>query len=150
MLERLLLTVVLIALGYGLYRIYGWALLRARSRRGLGLQSYRPGRPAILYFTDPGCAPCVNVQDPALKEVAAILGDRLQIIKVQALQRPDLTDAWGVLSLPTTFIIDSEGRPRGVNHGVARSGRLLNQLAEAGERIPDGTIETFGSSMPSG
>src|SRR3970282_511457 len=97
------------------------------------MKENRPGRPRILYFTDPGCAPCLTVQDPALQEVAAQFGEGLQIIKVQALERPELTDAWGVLSLPTTFIIDSGGRRRGVNRGVARAPHLLDQLAAIGE-----------------
>jgi len=132
--DRLVLALALLLLGYLAYRGYGWAVLRRRARYGLGIDEYRPGRPAILYFTDPGCAPCLSVQDPALQEVAALYGEGLQIIKVQALERPDLTDGWGVLSLPTTFIIDSGGRPRGVNHGVARAPRLLDQLATIGER----------------
>jgi thiol-disulfide isomerase/thioredoxin len=133
MLDRLALALFLLVLGYLAYRAYGWAVLRRQARHGLGLDEYRPGRPAILYFTDPGCSPCLTVQDPALQEVAAQFGEALQIIKVQALERPELTDAWGVLSLPTTFIIDSGGRPRGVNHGVARAPRLLDQLAAIGE-----------------
>jgi hypothetical protein len=144
MLERLLLATLLVALGYTIYRVYGWAIIRGRRRAGLGLEDYQSGRPAILYFTDPGCAPCVNLQDPALNEIRAGFGDRVQIIKIQALERSELTDAWGVLSLPTTFIIDSAGRPRGVNHGVARAPRLLDQLAAIGERIPEGTIESSG------
>ncbi|HLF37292.1 MAG TPA: thioredoxin family protein [Anaerolineales bacterium] len=132
-LDRLALALALILLGYLTYRAYGWAVLRRRARHGLGIDEYRPGRPAILYFTDPGCAPCLSVQDPALQEVAAQFGEGLQIIKVRALERPELTDAWGVLSLPTTFIIDSGGRPRGVNHGVARAPHLLDQLAAIGE-----------------
>ncbi len=132
-LDRLALALGLIVLGYVAYRAYGWAVLRRRVRHGLGIEEYRPGRPAILYFTDPGCAPCLTVQDPALQEVAAQFGEGLQIIKVQALEHPELTDSWGVLSLPTTFIIDSSGRPRGVNHGIARAPRLLDQLAAIGE-----------------
>ena len=132
-LDRLTLAFALIGLVYLAYRAYSWAVLRRRARHGLGIDEYRTGRPAILYFTDPGCAPCLSVQDPALQEVAAQFGEGLQIIKVRALERPELTDAWGVLSLPTTFIIDSGGRPRGVNHGVARALHLLDQLAAIGE-----------------
>ena len=130
MLERLVLTVVIIALGIAAYRLYGWAVLR---RSGVGLLNYKIGSPAIVYFTDPGCAPCLAVQDPALEELASQVGDAVQIIKVQALERPDLANAWGVLSLPTTFVIDSKGRPRRVNHGVAKAQRLLDQLRQIGE-----------------
>ncbi len=133
MLERLLLALLLIAAGLLAYRLYGWLVLRRRALAGLGVDEYLPGTPAVLYFTDPGCAPCITVQDPALTELSERFGPRLQIIKIQALERPELTNAWGVLSLPTTFIIDASGRPRGVNHGVARAGKLERQLEAIGE-----------------
>ena len=145
-LERFVLALALILVGYLAYRLYGWFVMRRLVRTGLGLDGYTPGKPAILYFTDPGCAPCQTVQDPALEQVALQYGARLQIIKVQALERPDLTDSWGVLSLPTTFIIDAGGRPRGVNHGVTRAPRLTDQLRAIGVIAPlrsePGTIET--------
>ena len=146
--ERLALALGLIVVGYLAYRLYGWFVLRRLARAGINLEGYTLGKPAILYFTDPGCAPCQAVQDPALEQVAAQYGDRLQIIKVQALENPHFTDSWGVLSLPTTFIIDAQGHPRGVNHGVARAPRLVDQLLSIGEASPvqseSDTIETVG------
>ncbi|MCZ6529555.1 MAG: thioredoxin family protein [Chloroflexi bacterium] len=145
--ERLALALGLILVGYLAYRLYGWFVLRRLARAGLTLDGYTLGKPAILYFTDPGCAPCQTVQDPALEEVASQYGERVQIIKVQALEDPHFTDSWGVLSLPTTFIIDAKGRPRGVNHGVARAPRLVDQLAAIGETPPlqgePGTIDSL-------
>ncbi|MFQ5942109.1 MAG: thioredoxin family protein [Anaerolineales bacterium] len=132
-LDRLAIALALILLGYLAYRLYGWFVLRKLARAGVSLEGYTLGKPAILYFTEPGCAPCQTVQDPALERVATQYGERLQIIKVQALENPHLADSWGVLSLPTTFIIDAHGRPRGVNHGVARAPKLIDQLAAAGE-----------------
>ena len=148
MLERLGIALGFIIAGYLSYRLYGWLTMRRLARAGISLEGYTLGKPAILYFTDPGCAPCQAVQDPALEEVAAQYGERLQIIKVQALADPHFTDSWGVLSLPTTFIIDAKGHPRGVNHGVARAPRLVDQLLSIGEASPiqsePDTIETVG------
>ncbi len=147
LLERLALALALILVGYLAYRLYGWFVLRRLARAGLSLDGYKLGKPAILYFTDPGCLPCQTVQDPALEQVASQYGERLQIIKVQALDNPHFTDSWGVLSLPTTFIIDARGRPRGVNHGVARAPRLVDQLTAIGEtpslRGEPGTIDSL-------
>lgn len=146
LLERLALALGLILAGFLAYRLYGWYVMRRLARAELGLDGFTLGKPAILYFTDPGCAPCQTIQDPALEQVASQYGERLQIIKVQALDRPDLANSWGVLSLPTTFIIDAKGHPRGVNHGVARAQRLVNQLNAIGvaysQQAEPSTIDT--------
>ena len=51
-------------------------------------------------------------------------------LEVDVENQPDLASHWGVLSVPTTFIIDLEGRPRRVNHGVARETKLRQQIEE--------------------
>lgn len=128
---RALVALLLVSLGLGLYRLYtGWQLARAR-RHTRGLEALQAGVPAILYFTTPNCQPCKTIQRPALQQLSGQWGDRLQIIEVDASRQPELADYWGVLSVPTTFIIDSSGDARRVNHGVARAGALLRQLEEA-------------------
>ncbi len=136
MIERLVLSLVLAAAAFAVYRIGVWLALARAGTRGLRLRDYRPGRPAILSFSGEGCASCHTIQQPALEELRAEFGGGLQVIEVDALAQPDLADHWGVLSLPTTFIIDRQGRPRRVNHGPARADRLRAQLAEIGESAP--------------
>lgn len=101
-----------------------------RQRADLGLDDFRIGVPAILYFTTPDCVPCRTVQGPAIEELRAQFEERLQIIKVDASERIDLANQWGVLSVPTTFIIDALGQPRHVNNGVASAAKLRQQLRE--------------------
>ena len=101
-----------------------------RQRVDLGLADFRIGVPAILYFTTPDCVPCRTVQGPAIEELRAQFEERLQIIKVDASERIDLANQWGVLSVPTTFIIDALGQPRHVNNGVASAAKLRQQLRE--------------------
>lgn len=135
--ERVLLAILIIGLGLGAYRLFTAGVLRRRARRGLQLNTYERGRPAILYFTMPYCLPCETVQAPALRELKSRFGQRLQVIEIDATQSPEQADRWGVLSVPTTFIIDAKGQPRGVNHGVARVDKLERQLLSIGERRPD-------------
>lgn len=134
-LTRLGIATAIIFAGVAIYlastklRLY---LLRRRAKGdsnsiGVGL---REGVPGILYFTTPDCAPCRTVQGPAVEELREQFGDRLQIVKVDASERTDLADYWGVLSVPTTFIIDAQGRPRHVNNGVTPAVRLRQQLRE--------------------
>ena len=134
---RGLWAAAIIGAGLALYWLVNRILLARLRGKRLGLDSIRPGIPAILYFTTPGCAPCKAVQRPALQNVQALLGERLQVIEVDAEARPDLANYWGVLSVPTTFIIDARGEPRRVNHGVASTDKLLGQLEEvAGGSVP--------------
>lgn len=125
---RLLWALAIIGGGIGLYRLVNrWSLLRARGK-SRGLESAPPGVPVLLYFTTPTCAPCKTVQRPAIRLLGEQLGDRLQVIEVDASARPDLASHWGVMSVPTTFFIDASRRPRHVNHGVATVDKLLKQF----------------------
>ena len=94
----------------------------------LGTENIEYGIPAILYFTTPLCQICKSVQKPELNKIKKLLKNKIQIIEVNAMEENKLADYWGVLSVPTTFIIDSEGRPRKINIGVTSSGKLLTQV----------------------
>jgi len=134
-LTRSLITLLLITSGLALYWLTNRVLLARVRGRKLGLESLQPGIPAILYFTSPTCVPCKTVQRPELSRLKEMMGDGLQIIQVDCTERPDLATDWGVLSVPTTFIIDAKGRPRGVNHGVTRADKLYKQIVDTGYSI---------------
>ncbi len=140
MMERLLLAFAIVAAMWTAYQALTRLVLLLRARRGLRIDAYHLGRPAILYFTAPGCSPCETIQRPALLQLKALYGDRLQLIEVDASQHPGLADSWGVLTVPTTFLVDRQARPRGVNHGVARAGRLMDQLIAIDEPPPQRTL----------
>ena len=107
--SRALLALAIAGVGYGVYELTSRAvLMRASKRSYLGLEGFRPGAPAILYFTTPTCMPCKTVQRPAIQSVQQQIGD-VQVIEVDASTQPELANHWGVLSVPTTFIINSKG-----------------------------------------
>ena len=87
-----------------------------------------PNKPVIVYFTTPDCAPCKTVQRPAIQKVANLLGENLEIVEIDATERPDLAKTWGVLSVPTTFLLDAHGEARYVNNGVTRVEKLMEQI----------------------
>jgi thiol-disulfide isomerase/thioredoxin len=93
-----------------------------------GLEQLRPGVASVLYFYSPDCVPCRSAQRPALERLQSQMGQTLQVIEVDAAANTAIADHWGVLSVPTTFVIDPQGQPRRVNHGVASSEKLLQQL----------------------
>lgn len=132
--DRVVLALALLLAGIALYWLFTrFMLLRARKGRSLAgadLPAYRAGLPAILYFTTPDCATCRTAQRPALQRVRAAFGECLQLIEVNAQERTDLADRWGVLSVPTTFILDASGQPREVNYGAASTEKLLRQMGQ--------------------
>lgn len=135
MAERLVLVIILFALGYV---IYHWAKhrqitqLTQRAAEAISdpvLRDLRPGVPAIVYFTMPTCAPCKTVQRPALAEMEREFGENLQIVTIDAAEHGDAAELWGVLTVPTTFILDERLATRDVNYGVADATKLRRQLA---------------------
>jgi thiol-disulfide isomerase/thioredoxin len=132
---RFLLALALMAGGVALYWSINRLLIRRVQQRHLEIPNYQPGVRSIVYFTTPECMPCKTVQRPALQRLKQHLGDQLNIIEVNAKERPDLAGQWGVLSVPTTFVIDASGELRHINHGVTRVEKLLEQVMEGEPEI---------------
>jgi thiol-disulfide isomerase/thioredoxin len=133
MIDRLMILIAVAALAVIVYRQFQRAQMRhAAQLAPLDplLAVRRPGVPAILYFTSPTCVPCKMQQRPAIQRLLNELGDGVQVIEVDALEQPDAADRWGVLSIPTTFILDRQGQPREINYGVTRTEKLKHQLQE--------------------
>ena len=129
---RLLIALAIVLAGMALYRLLNNLTLRRARARALvpGLETARPGLPVLLYFTTPTCAPCKTVQRPAIQRLQKNIGDHLEVVEVDAASQPEIASQWGVLSVPTTFLIDAQGNPRYVNHGVAPLEKLQRQYAE--------------------
>lgn len=133
MIGRLVIVFVLAVAGIVAYQGFRrWQLWRAArvAPRDPLLAALRPGVPAILYFTTPTCAPCKTQQRPAIRRLLDELGERVQVIEINALEQPDAADRWGVLSVPTTFVLDRTGRPQQVNYGVADTEKLKRQVTK--------------------
>jgi thiol-disulfide isomerase/thioredoxin len=130
---RLLLVLGLTIGGVVLYLVSNrLLLLRARVlnahiREGESGFVYS-GKPVLLYFTTPTCAPCKTVQQPAIERLQARLGETLQVVEVDVAAEPEMAGRWGVMSVPTTFVLDAEGLPRFINHGVTLEEKLARQV----------------------
>ena len=143
------LSLVGLALYAGWNRFQLGRLGRQPAARLRGLETFRPGVPGILYFTTPDCQVCLTTQKPALRRLEAELGEGVQVVEVDATQQPDLADYWGVLSVPTTFIIDAKGQPQHINHGLTNKDKLRRQL-EAGRAAPAAEAAAVARRVGSG
>jgi len=129
--ERILLTVA-IAIGIVvLWQVYNRLAVRRLAQtapRDPLLVSLSSRVPTILYFSTQHCAPCKTQQVPALKQLEHEWGERMHVVYVDCEQQPEAADRWGVFSVPTTFVLDSEHKPTAVNRGVASATTLQRQL----------------------
>lgn len=66
----------------------------------------------------------------ALRKITDLLGPKIQVVEIDASNQPEVARQWGVLSVPTTFVIDKKGKARFVNHGVTRADKLLHQIGQ--------------------
>ncbi|HET9911877.1 MAG TPA: thioredoxin family protein [Anaerolineales bacterium] len=122
------LAIGIIGLGVFAYWLINQRLLERARNNVSTLFGKLPDKPVLVYFTTPDCAPCKTVQRPAIEWVANTLGEKLKVVEVNAYEQPDLARTWGVMSVPTTFVIDARGEARYVNNGVARAEKLLEQI----------------------
>ncbi len=129
-LARALIALAIILIGWGAYQLYNRALQLRTPSLLAGLGQIRPLSFTLVYFTTPTCVPCKTVQRPAIQRLSQMLGNGLQVIEIDATEKPDLASHWGVMSVPTTFLFDPKGQLRHVNHGVTRAEKLLMQIHE--------------------
>lgn len=134
MLERLLFAAALsiaLVLGYLWFRRRQLLRVARTVNTDPLLQGTPNGVPTIVYFTTPNCAPCRYQQKPALEQLKSEWGEGVNIIEVDAAEQPDDAKRWGVFTAPTTFVLNGQGAPHAVNHGVADARKLAQQIRAA-------------------
>ncbi len=134
MLERLLwlLVAVLFCGGaWGIWRVWQarrLAALQARPAPSL-LDDVAPSGPALLYFSTGDCAQCRFQQAPILQRLVATAPVPVPVVALDAVEREDLARHFGILTVPSTVLLDGAQRPVAINHGLAPLHKLQQQLA---------------------
>ena len=82
----------------------------------------------ILVFSSADCYQCHQYQMPALDRVTEARKNQVSVEEIDAPTSPDLTRRYQVLTLPTTVVLDADGRVQAVNYGLANTQRLLEQV----------------------
>jgi thioredoxin 1 len=85
-------------------------------------------RPVIVDFHALWCSPC-KIQSPILKEVAAELGERVKIIKIDVDNNSEIARRYSVQSVPT-IIIFKNGKLVWRQSGVVSKSQLKNVLIQ--------------------
>lgn len=124
MIERLLITTLLIMLGTTAY-----ATFKRRHVRVLGdLAAAISQTPTILYFASDSCAACPS-QARYLEQLLTEWPDGLVIQKIDTEVEPETAVKYGVFTLPTTILIDQQGDVREINYGLTQTHKLNEQVA---------------------
>ena len=130
MIERLLITLIAGALAIGAYQLL---LLYQRRRAGQAVStrpasdSADPVSPRLLYFHSEYCGAC-TAQAHYLE--ALEVRHRALVEPIDIDQYGTLARQFNVMALPTTILIDSRGRVRHVNPGLANPFKLSRQLED--------------------
>lgn len=131
--DRLLIVAALgAALAVAAALARGWARRRARELVGTpagplweSLGTSPDGRPAVVAFSTAGCREC-GVQ---MELLSPLIAGGVRLLTVDAGRRPEAAKAFGVLTVPSTIVLDESGSVVAINHGLADGDRLRNQLA---------------------
>jgi thiol-disulfide isomerase/thioredoxin len=130
--ERLALLLGLVLAAAVVVLVARWVVARrTRERVGAGLPAGLPiehaGAPTVVYFYGAGCPGC-PAQRSAIDRLRAERAE-LNVVPVDAAAEPTLAEWAGVLTVPSTALVDRTGRLREVNHGFRSSEQLADQLA---------------------
>lgn len=127
MIERIVLTTLIIVGFMVAYRVWNWLQMQRITQTDPLLVNFESGKPGVILFTADHCAPCKFQQRPALQRLKAETQE-LQVIEVDVEANPEAAQRWGVMSLPTTYVLDKAGQPKAINHGVTSTEKLKQQL----------------------
>ncbi len=124
MIERLLITTLLIFIGTSAY-----AAFKRRHVRVLGdLETAVSHTPTILYFASDSCAACPS-QARYLEKLLSLWQEGLVVQKIDTEAEPETAVKYGVFTLPTTILIDQQGDVREINYGLTHTQKLTEQVA---------------------
>jgi thioredoxin 1 len=134
MMERLIVLAVVVLAALAAYGAWRWWQAQRLQRLATAVApaplpvAMDGSKPAVLYFTSPDCAQCRLQQTPILAQ----LQNQVDVVvhKLDAIEQEALARFYGIMTVPTTVVLDRRRQPVAVNHGVAPLQKLQAQVRE--------------------
>ncbi|PCI41495.1 MAG: thiol reductase thioredoxin [Proteobacteria bacterium] len=82
----------------------------------------------LVDFWAPWCGPCKQIA-PILTEIAADMGDKITIAKIDIDDNPNTPGKYGVRGIPTLMVF-SDGNVQGTKVGAVTKGKLIDFINE--------------------
>lgn len=126
-----LMGIVAAAMLYAFWQV--WQRRRLHTLRKVTAPAHLPpgiagGKPTVLYFTTTECAQCRLQQTPILTQLQARVD--IAVHRLDAIEQETLARVYGIMTVPTTVVLDAELRPVAINHGVTPLQKLHGQVTE--------------------
>ena len=139
MYERLLIAAAFFAFGIAVFKFIRFITAKKAGKNLPALHGRQEGASLIIYFTSPNCGVCKAAQTPALNSLQESLGQKLQVITINVDEDMEAARLWKVMTLPTTFVVNANGRLVHHNSGFADAAKLFRQLNKgkfSAQRLP--------------
>lgn len=133
MAERLLILASVVAVAAAAWlALWAWQVWRLRALQASSsapspLAGIVGDGPTLLYFTTDDCAQCRFQQRPILDRLSAAAP--IPVVTLDAIAREDLARHYGIMTVPSTVVLDAQRAPVAINHGVAPLHKLQSQVA---------------------
>jgi thioredoxin-like negative regulator of GroEL len=125
--ERLLIILFLLVISTGVLTAVKQTHMRRVNRRTAVVPT---NQPALLYFRSDTCAVCPTQARYVEQVMANGAGGNGRVIlhTINVDDQPDQAQRYGVMTLPTTMLLDATGQVRQINYGLTPAPKLAQQL----------------------